>query len=338
MEEKNKTLYLVTGATGFLGREVCKSLIKKGKNVRALVLKNGSRDFLPSEVECTEGNLLDIDTLESFFSVPDDTETYIFHIASIDSFSGRNEKEMMDVNVLGTKNIIDMCLLHTECKKLVYCGSTCSIPELPHGNAIKETYDFNPDLVAGCYSKSIALASKEVLSAVKERNLTACIVQPTGILGPGDYSMGNITNTIIRFIKKKSTAVIDGSFNLCDVRDLAEGTLSAMEKGVNGGCYILGNDLVSFREFARIVSEITGSELDFKFISLKLSYALANIAEFYARLTKKEPVLTKLSIHNLARNNVFDSSKAKKELGFACRPYKETIIDEIYWLKSMKKF
>ena len=50
-----------------------------------------------------------------------------------------------------------------------------------------------------------------------------------------------------------------------------------------------------------------------------------------------KPVMTKFAVYNLARNNEFDSSKARNELGYTTRSYRETMHDEINWLKSVGK-
>ena len=110
-------------------------------------------------------------------------------------------QKLMDVNVGGTENIIDQCLKHKECRKLVYVSSTGAIPELPKGQKIKEVYQFTPideKKQVGCYSQSKAIATQAVLDAVNERGLNACIVHPSGILGPKDYAVGQTTGVIIQ--------------------------------------------------------------------------------------------------------------------------------------------
>lgn len=124
----------------------------------------------------------------------------------------------MDVNVDGTQNIIQLCLEHKECKKLVYCSSTGAIPELPKGQKIKEVAHFDKDKVVGCYSQSKALATQAVLDAVREKGLNACVVHPSGILGPEDFAVGETTGVVIQIINGEMPAGINGSFNLCDVR------------------------------------------------------------------------------------------------------------------------
>ncbi len=92
---------------------------------------------------------------------------------------GFNQK-VIDVNVGGTQNIIDLCLSHKECRKLVYCSSTGAIPETQKGTAICETDNFDAGKVEGCYSQSKAMATQLVLDAVREKGLNACVVHPAG--------------------------------------------------------------------------------------------------------------------------------------------------------------
>ena len=243
----------------------------------------------------------------------------------------------MDVNVGGTQNIIDLCLSHPECKKLVYCSSTGAIPEEPKGKAIKEVKRFDENKVLGCYSQSKALATQAVLDAVKYRGLNACVVHPSGIMGPEDFAVGETTGTLIKIINGEMPAGIDGSFNLCDVRDLANGTIAAIDKGRKGECYILGNEPVSFKDFSKMVSDEAGCSPVKMFLPIWAANLMGRIMEKRAKRRGEKPLMTTFSVYNLARNNTFDSSKAKKELGYHTRSYRETIHDEVQWLKESGK-
>lgn len=335
-----KRLYLVTGAAGFLGGTICRQLIDRGDEVRAFVLPNDPAiKYVPKEAQITKGDLCDMESLERFFTIPQDRESIVLHIASIVTVNPEYNQKVMDVNVGGTKNIIELCKRHPECKKLVYCSSTGAIPELPKGQKIAETEDFytlNPDKVVGCYSQSKAKATQLVLDAAKN-GLNACVVHPSGILGPEDFAIGETTSTLIKIIKGEMPAGIAGSFNLCDVRDLAMGTIAAADKGRTGECYILGNDEVSFKEFAKLIAEESGSKGVKFFLPLGMANFLAKQMEKKAAKTGQKPVMTTFSVYNLARNNNFDSSKAKRELGYTTRSYRETIHDEIKWLKETGK-
>lgn len=334
----SNTMYLVTGAAGFLGGTICRQLVDRGEKVRAFVLPNDkAMKFVPKEAEIVEGDLCDIDSLRRFFTVPEGTETIVLHIASIVTVSPEYNQKVMDVNVGGTKNIIELCLEHKECKKLVYCSSTGAIPELPKGQKIKEVDHFDADKVVGCYSQSKALATQAVLDAVKEKGLHACVVHPSGILGPEDFAVGETTGTVIQIINGEMPMGIDGSFNLCDVRDLANGTILAADKGKDGSCYILGNKEVSFRKFSELLMAESGCKSIKAFLPLGLANFIAGILEKQAKRKGTRPLMTTFSVYNLARNNEFDCTKAQKELGYKTRSYKETIRDEVAWLKQAGK-
>ena len=135
-----KTVYLVTGAAGFLGSHICDELLKRGDHVRALVLPGDkSVKYIPEEVEITEGDLCNADSLERFFTIPKGQESVVIHCASIVTMNADFNQKLIDVNVGGTKNVIDICLKHSECKKMVYVSSTGAIPEQPKGTVIRET-------------------------------------------------------------------------------------------------------------------------------------------------------------------------------------------------------
>lgn len=335
---KNNVKYLVTGAAGFLGGTICRQLIERGENVRAFVLPGDpAMKYVPQEAEIVEGDLTDMASLEKLFAVEEGTATIVLHIASIVTVNPDYSSKVMEVNVDGTKNIIRLCLSHPECKKLVYCSSTGAIPEAAMGKAIKEVRRFDPDEVVGCYSRSKAMASQAVLDAVHEQGLNACIVHPSGIMGPEDYAIGETTGTLIKIIKGQMPAGIDGSFNLCDVRDLAAGTIAAADKGKAGECYILANEPVSFRDFSRMVSDEAGCKKVGMFLPIWAANMMGGMMEKQAKKKGTKPMMTRFSVYNLARNNKFDSTKAIRELGYSTRSYRDTIHDEIQWLKETGK-
>lgn len=335
---KSNVKYLVTGAAGFLGGTICRQLIERGDSVRAFVLPGDPAiKYVPQKAEIVEGDLTDVASLEKLFTVEEGTETIVLHIASIVTVNPDYSSKVMEVNVDGTRNIICLCLSHPECKKLVYCSSTGAIPEAAMGKAIREVRRFDPDEVVGCYSRSKAMASQAVLDAVHEQGLNACIVHPSGIMGPEDYAIGETTGTLIKIIKGEMPAGIDGSFNLCDVRDLAAGTIAAADKGKAGECYILANEPVSFRDFSRMVSDEAGCKKVGMFLPVWAASIMGGMMEKQAKKKGTKPMMTRFSVYNLARNNKFDSTKAIRELGYSTRSYRDTIHDEIQWLKETGK-
>ena len=248
----NERYYLLTGAAGFLGTNICMQLLEKDCKVRALVLPNDkSVKFIPEQVEVVLGDLTDAASLEPFFTVPEGCTSVVIHCASMVTVNPNYSEKLMAVNVGGTRNIITKVLNHPECEKMVYVSSTGAIPEQPHGIKIKEVSKFtpcDPKLVVGAYSQSKATATQMVLDAVSVMGLKACVVHPSGILGPNDHAIGETTGTLLQIIKGEMPMGMQGSFNLCDVRDLAAGTIAAVDKGRIGECYILANKTVTLKD------------------------------------------------------------------------------------------
>jgi dihydroflavonol-4-reductase len=332
-DNSNNTIYLVTGAAGHLGTNITLQLLARGEKVRAFVLPNDpTSKYLPAEVEKCEGDLCNTQSVERFLDVPEGMNSVVIHCASMVTVNPDFNQKVMDINVGGTKNIINACLNHKECMKLVYVSSTGAIPELPKGQKIKEIYNFDADKVLGCYSQSKALATQAVLDAVKNFKLNACVVHPSGILGPNDHGASETTGVVIQIINGEMPAGIKGSFNLCDVRDLAQGCILAADKGAAGHCYILGNDTITLKEVCNLLAEETGCKKLPFYLPLGIAKFAAGIMERQAKKSGKRPLITTFSVYNLARNNEFDYSKAVNELGYRVRPYKETIRDEVAWL------
>ena len=334
----NKRYYLLTGAAGFLGSNICLQLLQQGHKVRALVLPNDkSVKYIPKDVEVVLGDLTDIHSLDAFFEVPAGCTSVIIHCASMVTVDPAYSEKLMAVNVTGTRNIITKVLNHPECEKMVYVSSTGAIPEQPHGTRIKEVDKFDPcdpKLVVGAYSQSKAKATQMVLDAVRVMGLKACVVHPSGILGPYDHAIGETTGTVLQIIKGEMPMGMQGSFNLCDVRDLAAGTIAAVDKGRVGECYILANETVTLKELCDMLyQECDARKIKF-FLPLNVADKLAQGLEKQAEKTGKKPLMTTFSVYNLARNNEFDYSKARRELGYTTRPYQQTIHDEVEWMKA----
>jgi dihydroflavonol-4-reductase len=181
------------------------------------------------------------------------------------------------------------------------------------------------------------MATQLVLDAVKEYNLDASIVYPSGITGPNDYGNGVFSHFVIEYINGKMPVGIPGSFNAVDVRDLAEGVIACTEKGRKGEGYIMSNSAISLPDLFHLISKNTGAKEVNQIIPLWAAKLAAALSAFFSFLTKKPAVLTHFAIYNMIRNNVFSCEKAKRELGFRVRPFEETIKDMAMWLYNNKR-
>ena len=142
-----KQLYIVTGANGHLGNTIVKKLVDMQKSVRCLVLPNDKLNSLQN-VNCkiVYGDITCKTSLQQLFDDVDDTEITVIHCAAIVSISSKHNKKVYEVNVNGTKNIVDISF-EKQVKKFVHVSSVHAIPEGKRGSLIKEVTKFNKDEV-----------------------------------------------------------------------------------------------------------------------------------------------------------------------------------------------
>ena len=135
MTKSNKQIF-ITGATGLVGSYLARLLLKKGYRVRALKRQNSKFDLLGSDAERIEwvtGDVLDIPALEEAMEEVDQ----VFHSAAMVSYDPKYQKEMMDINVNGTANVINVAL-YQNIKKLVHISSIAALGKSKHGEAVSE--------------------------------------------------------------------------------------------------------------------------------------------------------------------------------------------------------
>lgn len=326
-------LYLITGAAGHLGSVITRLLIQEGKNVRALVLPK--EEHIPEKAEIYYGNVVDKESLKPFFHKLQGKEVYVIHCAGIVSIASKYNEKVFQVNVDGTKNVVDLCREHSV-KKLVYVSSVHAIPEGEEGVTIKETTSFSPDQVVGLYAKTKAEATAYVLQEA-QKGLNVSVVHPSGIVGPYDYGKGHITALILEYCKGRLFSGMKGGYDFVDVRDVADGVLRALRWGKSCECYILSNQFYHVSELLEMLHEITGKRRVWLNLPLWFVKGTAGLSELYYKLRKQPPLFTSYSIYTLGTYAVFSHEKADAELGYTVRDMKDTLKDTVAWLKEIKK-
>ncbi|MCJ7666598.1 MAG: NAD-dependent epimerase/dehydratase family protein, partial [Actinobacteria bacterium] len=244
---------LVTGSTGFIGNVLIRKLIENGRQVRAF-LRNTS-DTIAIEglpVEKAIGNILDPRSLTETFRGVDT----VYHMAAKISIMPGEERQIREINLEGTRNIIKACF-SAKVKKLVYTSSIHALREPPEGTVIDENMPYDPENERGEYDRSKAQASIEVIEAAG-RGLHTVILCPTGTLGPYDWHLSAITRTFLDFYEGKMKMSIDGAYDFVDVRDVAAGHILAADKAQPGTNYILSGQRVTMKEMLGMLEEITG--------------------------------------------------------------------------------
>lgn len=333
-EKMMQKLFLITGAAGHLGGTIVRKLVEGHEAIRALVLPGEAN--IPNGVsEIFYGNINDPNSIEPAFVHDENISLIVIHCAGIVSIASKYDQMVYDVNVTGTKNVVDLCEKHNAAK-LVHVSSVHAIPEKPNGEIIREITHFNPDDVVGLYAKTKSEATAYVLEAAG-RELNVSVVHPSGISGPFDFGRGHLTTLVIDFYKRRLTAGIQGGYDFVDVRDVADGIISACEKGRRGECYILSNKYFSVKDILHMLHEITGIKKITTFLPLWFVQLTAPLAELYYMILKQTPLYTAYSIYTLNSNAQFSHDKATDELGYSPREMRQTLTDTIEWLKEQKR-
>jgi len=325
-------MVIVTGATGHIGNVLVRELIAKNIAVRALVLPNEKLDSISKlPIEIVRGDVTDYPSLLKAF----DGVTCVYHLAGIVTIDSGKRKILQKVNVEGTRNVVQACF-EKRIKRLVYTSSIHAFTELPHGQTLVETKDFDENKVKGDYAKSKALATNIVLDAVKN-GLDAVILHPTGVIGPYEYTLSNMGQLIVDFMKRKLFAYIDGTYDFVDVRDVAHGIILASEKGRSGENYILSGEQITVKRILDHLEHATGLKAPRIKIPVWFAQLTAPISELYYKILQQQPLYTSYSIQTLYSNSLSSHNKAKEELGYKPRPINEAIFDTVCWLKNNMK-
>ena len=324
--------YLVTGATGFLGRAVVELLSAMGARVTALTLPGDpAAHSLPREVKTVEGDVCSPDSLQAFFQ-DCGTNDCVIHCAGMVAIRTSPGKRLRQINVDGTRNVLSLCG-DRSIGRLVYVSSVHAIPEKKKGQIVTEVQDFSPKRVRGHYAKSKAEATALALEAAKS-GMNACVVHPSGIVGPGDTAMGSMSSMIASFCKGRLPVGVKGGYDFVDVRDVARGIVSCCSRGRAGECYILSGEYVPIPKMLKLLARETGRKPIRLFVPAFLARIIAPFAEGISLLRHEKPYFTPYAVSVLFSNGRFSHAKAAEELGYAPRPFEKTLRDTLTWLRT----
>lgn len=321
-------LVAVTGASGHVGGNLIRELLKRGRKVRALVRPGDTRAIEGLEVERSYGDLLDQESLTRAFAGAE----VVYHLAARISIRSGDEAEVFRVNVDGTRNVVESCL-RSGVRRLVHFSSVHAFHQVPHHEPIDEARpiaDFDGTLP---YDRSKARGEREITAGIA-RGLDAVIVNPSGIIGPYDFKPSPLGEVLLKMAQRRLPGLVDAGYDWVDVRDVVEAALRAEERGKPGEKYLVPGHWAPIRRLAEIVHSFTGARPPRLVAPLWLARFGAPFSEGYARLTGKRPQFTSHSLAVLAGNSRFLSHKAQRELDHKPRPLEETIGDALSWYRS----
>jgi len=321
---------LVTGATGFIGGNLVRQLLKQGYQVKALIRQGSNpRNIDGLNVESAFGDLRDKPSLGRALDECD----ALFHVAAAYTFWAPDPKAIYEANVQGTENILTAAR-EKGIKKVVYTSTESTIGIGRNGSLGAEELETSANKLPGHYKKSKYLAEKLALRMCHE-GLPLVVVNPTTPVGPLDVKPTPTGQFIVDFLNRRLPAYVDTGLNIVDVEDVAKGHILALEKGRIGERYILGNKNLTFREILGILGQLTGIKVPQLKIPIWLALGAAYADGFiWGSILRRCPRIPLEGVKASRKFRYFDCSKAVQELGFSQTPAEESLEKAVRWFRE----
>jgi dihydroflavonol-4-reductase len=327
--------YLVTGATGFLGRHLVAELGAQGHTVVALVRQKV--DIPGATVR--EGNVLDRASVERVLAGCDG----VFHCAGKVSRNPDDAELLQKLHVEGTKNVIAAAKAAAVRRfVLASTSGTIAVSEDPDHVATEEDEAPIGLLSRWPYYRSKLFAERAALDENGAEidgggTLEVVSVNPTLLLGPGDVN-GSSTEDVRLFLERKIPAIPPGGMSYVDARDAAKAMALAMEKGLGGRRYLVGACNLTVKEFFARLERVSGVRAPLLRMpragqAHEIAHEIAKSgAEILDRLSKRFGVPALVDPVSLDMAHYYwylDATLAETELGWTPRDPTETLVDTV---------
>ncbi|MBI4677960.1 MAG: NAD-dependent epimerase/dehydratase family protein [Elusimicrobia bacterium] len=325
-----KDAAFLTGATGFVGGNLARLLVKKGLRVRALVRPDADvRNITGLDVEIIQGDLLDTKALRAGVA----GARLVFHLAADYRLWVRNPDDMYAANVQGTVNVLSAAG-EAGAERIVHCSSVAAVrPPKGRSPVGEESHYAGPHEPIGPYKKSKFLAEKAALE-LAAKGLPVVVVNPSTPVGPFDVKPTPTGKVIVDFLCGRMPSYVETGLNLVDVRDVAEGHWLAALKGRPGERYILGAENMTLGDILSVVSELSGLPKPAFKTPYALAYLVGVLDTARCRAFGGDP-FAPLDAVKMARHYMwYDSSKARTELGFSPGPARLALADAVEWFRA----
>jgi nucleoside-diphosphate-sugar epimerase len=313
-------MILVTGGAGLLGSELILQLIQKGCEVRAIYNKTPLPNFNSDSVEQFQCDILDIIGLEEAMQGVDQ----VFHCAAIVAFEPSRKKEMFQINIEGTANVVNAAL-NMGIKKLVHVSSVAALGRLRENETVNETMNWNEETSNSIYGQSKYLGELEVWRGIGE-GLEAIIINPVIILGKGDWKAGS--SQIFKSVYDEFPWYSEGISGFVDVRDVARAMIALMESNISSERFIISAENRTYRDIFNLIANAFGKKQPHKKVTPLIAKIVWRLEAIKSRITGKKPLVTKETADTALATVQYDNAKLLQFLPlFKYRSIEETITD-----------
>lgn len=301
---------LVTGAGGFVGSHLVESQLAYGYQVRAtdLHLDQLAQAANQPNLELVRGDLTDDALLPRLVEGVE----VVYHLASAHLDVSQPDSYYHRVNVTATKNLL-AAAHDAGVKRFVHCSTNGVLGEIQQIPA-NETAPCNPTNV---YEQTKLLGEQAALAFYKKTGLTVVVARPAWVYGPRCPR----TARLLRAIKKGRFVMFGNGRTLRHpiyISDAVRGLELCAEKGTPGEVYFLaGERAVSLNELTQTIAAVQGVRPPLLRLPLPLGLAAAYLLQTLFSLLRRQPPISRRTLDFYLKDNAYDISKARRDLGFA---------------------
>mgnify|MGYP005990616415 CR=1 FL=1 len=324
-------MILVTGGTGLVGSHLLYQLTLENESIKAIYRTEKSLevvkkvfsyftvdvDKLFSKIDWINADITEIPSLENAFVNVD----VVYHAAALVSFSDKDYRKMRQTNILGTANVVNLCISNSV-KKLCYVSSIAAIGNSINNEIVTEENEWSIESSNNGYSITKHGGEMEVWRASQE-GVEVVIVNPGVILGAGFWHLN--TGQMFSKIAKGFSFYSEGITGFVGVNDVAKAMIFLTQSKVKNEKFILVSENNSFLEIFTDIAKEFGKKPPSIRISKAFSKILCNIDAVISFITRKKRLITKESIKSLHGKTYYSSVKIKNTINFTFEPMKEVI-------------
>ncbi len=324
-------MVFLTGGTGLLGIRLLFDFISKGQEVRALKRSSSNLDFVKKaflfydpkdgskkfdQVNWCEGDVLDVVSLRNGMEACDE----VYHAAALVSFHKKNREEMLETNIQGTANVVNLAL-EMDVKKFCHISSIAALGRVNNSKPLTENDLWTDEGNPSYYSISKYYSEMEVWRGIEE-GLNAVILCPSLIMGAGrpDISSGKIYSTVWNGLK-----VVGPSLNsIIDARSISFAASELMEKEIWKERFILSAHDLLAKDLFKGVADSLGKKAPSKVLKISTIKWASRILGILAKIGI-EPKVSQEMVAGSLLNVRYDNSKLSKFIDIEYPSVEETV-------------
>ncbi len=323
---------LVTGATGFLGSQLVRTLMERGESVKAFVRPGSNLAALsgyPSDrFKIAVG---DIRIEQSVFAALSNC-TRMYHVAANFKMWDPQPSRIILPAIEGMRATL-RAARSRKLEKIVVTSSAGVLGTTASEELMDETHEFNLADPEAYYAAKVA--ADQVAAEFIAEGLPIVMALPATIAGPGDWKPTPNGQLLLEYLKTPSTShfpVSGGGLSVVDVEDVALGHVGAMERGLVGERYLLGGENLTFSQVFETLCDLTGLAEPSAPKSKGLMKFAGKLFELNARLRGGQPRITSRMANDYVDTfSYVTSKKAETAFGYRHRPAREALARSVRW-------